>query len=837
MGRCVNANCCRCCRGISTVPKATHVTSRSFLSDVLYTRGPLDGSLYAKVKKRSPSNVTANGSPPSGNGVHSGHALSVSTDSGHSTASAKTEEPGVNPKPPPSRLEREQLDRLLTGFGVGPGKGPGQNRAHPQPHAHARPVPNERETDILDDEEICQMDRFATLPRNVHHLGHFCGHKGGRQSPRYGHSPEGQRSDVYYRPDVTLERRRFAYEGGVSHVNDLGQESRSHDPYDHVKSADSPHYQPPGPDRTNYQRQRSEVLHGYPAGFVCAERMPQGLIQRARHRDEVHRDHEAKAGRYRLMDYHPGQGFLDGHHLQFLEQSFPPEMASHLCPCQACASQLPREEMERALGGLKLDHEPLPMYQHPVSPGSEIWQMKPHLVANPARSSQPPQALPLLIPPHSYCHYPRGQGYPPLAYGPLHREMPTPAQMPHVYASQLRPSSPGQFQPRMDESPEPLVPYLRYPELDYQPHGYHPYSYYQQPLCANRNCDRCPGTSFTSPSDLSPTPRGSQSPLSGSTSPVGLGQSQILSRALSERTVRREEEAPDSQQSPAAHHCADSSPWGDDPSTLPAPGQPQGTESLRRYHREAGVTCNSLPRPAEPLPPIHTSSPVYPRVLVAESGCGAQTPEPSWTSPAEGNIQLPARPRLQSGEVPGRCPAIEGPTDASPGGRELNGRQEGAGQAGAGLVLGAQCGLNHGNRVNFSAGSPGRCSPGFGERPMEAFSETLARHRSGSASISPCPVASGSQHPSPDVSASQGSPDSQTPPTPAFPVSSPHYASRDEAFGLPATAAAAGKAQDVGQSHPAQREVFFPDAEGRGQPTSCHLLPQHLGHRWALVNR
>ncbi|KAM8977584.1 tensin-2 [Pelodytes ibericus] len=82
------------------------------LEDLSHTRGPLDGSLYARVKKKSTPVPSSNGSPE-----HNGRLLSVSSDSGHS--SAPTERLEETPqKPLPTRAEREDLERLLGGFGV-----------------------------------------------------------------------------------------------------------------------------------------------------------------------------------------------------------------------------------------------------------------------------------------------------------------------------------------------------------------------------------------------------------------------------------------------------------------------------------------------------------------------------------------------------------------------------------------------------------------------------------------------------------------------------------------------------------------------------------------------
>lgn len=67
-----------------------------FIAEVIHTQGPLDGSLYAKVRKKESidATVTANGLPPTA-AEHAlpavDHALSVSSDSGNSTASIKTD--------------------------------------------------------------------------------------------------------------------------------------------------------------------------------------------------------------------------------------------------------------------------------------------------------------------------------------------------------------------------------------------------------------------------------------------------------------------------------------------------------------------------------------------------------------------------------------------------------------------------------------------------------------------------------------------------------------------------------------------------------------------------
>ncbi|XP_077927435.1 tensin-1 isoform X10 [Halichoerus grypus] len=149
-----------------------------------HTQGPLDGSLYAKVKKKD----SLHGSTGAVNAVrpalsatpnHVEHTLSVSSDSGNSTASTKTDktdEPAPGPSSAPAALspeEKRELDRLLSGFGVErekpgpmyrtqhlrsrPVGGPavpssGRHVVPAQVHVNGGALASERETDILDDE-------------------------------------------------------------------------------------------------------------------------------------------------------------------------------------------------------------------------------------------------------------------------------------------------------------------------------------------------------------------------------------------------------------------------------------------------------------------------------------------------------------------------------------------------------------------------------------------------------------------------------------------------------------------------------------------------------------
>ncbi|XP_061579856.1 tensin-1 isoform X1 [Cololabis saira] len=162
--------------------------------EVIHTEGPLDGSLYAKVRKKESVDgaVTSNGLPstavehtlPAGD-----HALSVSSDSGNSTASIKTDRtdevapqastvsqthipvgeelPSVHPHAPPAQQqispqEKKELEQLLSGL-----EGPMRRQAYlsastsaaggmlhlvpAQVHVNGNSTVD-RETDILDDE-------------------------------------------------------------------------------------------------------------------------------------------------------------------------------------------------------------------------------------------------------------------------------------------------------------------------------------------------------------------------------------------------------------------------------------------------------------------------------------------------------------------------------------------------------------------------------------------------------------------------------------------------------------------------------------------------------------
>ncbi|XP_033990594.1 tensin-1 isoform X4 [Trematomus bernacchii] len=197
--------------------------------ELIHTEGPLDGSLYAKVRKKESveGTVTANGLPPSAV-EHAlpavDHALSVSSDSGNSTASIKTDRtdeaaaapqastvsqthvpvgeelPLVHQQEPPAQQpispqEKQELEQLLSGL-----EGPMHRQGYLSLPAstvggmlHLVPAQVhvnghgsiDRETDILDDDMPTSQEGHT-----VDSLGTFSS-TDGRVTP----------ADLYYQPE------------------------------------------------------------------------------------------------------------------------------------------------------------------------------------------------------------------------------------------------------------------------------------------------------------------------------------------------------------------------------------------------------------------------------------------------------------------------------------------------------------------------------------------------------------------------------------------------------------------------------------------------------------
>ncbi|KAM3929739.1 tensin-3 isoform 2-T2 [Leptodactylus fuscus] len=183
----------------------------SLNGEVPHTQGPLDGSLYAKVRKKSLSDgsvtVVEPEVPLTSSPDHSDHTLSVSSDSGHSTASVRTERTeekfGSRSKRGLSPKEKAELDQLLSGFGVNnptsslkdmtdaQNKYSGTRHIVPaQIHVNGNPKLKERETDILDDEmpnhDLHSVDSIGTLSssegQHSNNFGNFSCHKSSQNS-------------------------------------------------------------------------------------------------------------------------------------------------------------------------------------------------------------------------------------------------------------------------------------------------------------------------------------------------------------------------------------------------------------------------------------------------------------------------------------------------------------------------------------------------------------------------------------------------------------------------------------------------------------------------------
>ncbi|XP_070225517.1 tensin-3 isoform X4 [Bos mutus] len=162
--------------------------------EVLHTQGPVDGSLYAKVRKKSASDPSVPGGSPAvpaaSSPDHSDHTLSVSSDSGHSTASVRTDRTEEHLTPGSKRglspQEKAELDQLLSGFGLEDSGSPlkdmsdarskysGTRHVVPaQVHVNGDTTPKDRETDILDDEmpshDLHSVDSIGTLSSSEGH--------------------------------------------------------------------------------------------------------------------------------------------------------------------------------------------------------------------------------------------------------------------------------------------------------------------------------------------------------------------------------------------------------------------------------------------------------------------------------------------------------------------------------------------------------------------------------------------------------------------------------------------------------------------------------------------
>ncbi|XP_078062806.1 tensin-2-like [Mustelus asterias] len=171
-------------------------------------------------------------------------------------------------------------------------------------------------------------------------------------------------------------------------------------------------------------------------------------------------------------------------------------------------------------------------------------------------------------------------------------------------------------------------------------------------------------------------------------------------------------------------------------------------------------------------------------------------PDPQWTTPpgAEANLQPPVSPVSgKSGSSVGchRNESPRSPADQSLSSQQVNGMETSTVPVNTHQALTIDTQLNPNRRIDGSNGHSLTCSPVFRGYGGDSFSDhcvtntpgtsTFVRYPPHSAFSAPCFINPSMQHPLllPDMVAPQsclGSPDSQAPPTPAFPVSTPYYA-------------------------------------------------------------
>uniref|UniRef100_A0A8C3DDP5 Tensin 3 n=1 Tax=Corvus moneduloides TaxID=1196302 RepID=A0A8C3DDP5_CORMO len=159
------------------------------------------------IRWDSYENMSPDGEVCMQNPDHSDHTLSVSSDSGHSTVSIRTDKteerlvPGV--KRGLSPQEKAELDRLLSGFGLEDSVSTTKDMTDAQSNysathhivpaqVHTNEVTKmkDRETDILDDEmpnhDLHSVDSIGTLSssegQHSTHLGNFSCHKSSQNS-------------------------------------------------------------------------------------------------------------------------------------------------------------------------------------------------------------------------------------------------------------------------------------------------------------------------------------------------------------------------------------------------------------------------------------------------------------------------------------------------------------------------------------------------------------------------------------------------------------------------------------------------------------------------------
>ncbi|XP_059499454.1 tensin-2-like isoform X5 [Stegostoma tigrinum] len=283
--------------------------------------------------------------------------------------------------------------------------------------------------------------------------------------------------------------------------------------------------------------------------------------------------------------------------------------------------------------------------------------------------------------------------------------------------------------------------------------------------------------------------------------------------SICDQTARTANEDHQIREATVPHHSSevqlspDPGSRGKETSVSQSSAEIEIAEIQRQHHREGTVICTSVLNVTEPSPPECTSSPAFntESIGILEGGHAtpvqpSMVPETQGTTPpgTEANLQPPVSPvsgrsgssvGCQRNESPGR------PGDQLPSNQQVTDMETSAvpvtpGSSHQVLTVDTQLNVNQSKRLDSSNGPFSTCSPVFKGHPIESFSDHYIANTPGSSTFIRCPANSALsvpcfmnpsvQHPLilPDMVAPQscqGSPDSQAPPTPAFPVSTPYY--------------------------------------------------------------
>uniref|UniRef100_A0A3B4DYP6 Tensin 1b n=1 Tax=Pygocentrus nattereri TaxID=42514 RepID=A0A3B4DYP6_PYGNA len=329
------------------------------MEDVIHTQGPLDGSLYAKVRKKESLDATANGLPAAVEHALPpvDHALSVSSDSGNSTASIKTDrtdEANQQPAPvsqpsapqPLSPEEKQELEQLLSGleapmhrpgYASGPGGGGGGGgggvlhlvpaQVHVNGHSNI-----DRETDILDDElpnsqEGNSVDSLGTLSSSFE----------GRATP----------ADLYYQSETVINGQDAPY-------LEKGMQEKTPEPETFLPGSTSSHDQvgDSGPLSSSYASQNGSIYRSQSFGATPSKDFEQKSMPKAPTRTTSSRD-AVQRGLNVWQQYGvPEEPVTDGIH-------FGPALQTHSLPeFPQAASQREIEQSIETLNLLMMDLDP-----------------------------------------------------------------------------------------------------------------------------------------------------------------------------------------------------------------------------------------------------------------------------------------------------------------------------------------------------------------------------------------------------------------------------------------------------------------------------------------------